>query len=101
MTLVLTVLSALEVVVFCGALIAFLRRIVAALEAIGGSPTSSLARIALGVRAIETETGHLGPQVTQLNGGLLAVADRLGAVNGHLGNARRALAPDLSPEAPV
>lgn len=94
MTLLLTVLSALEVVVFAGALIAFLGRIVRALEAIGGTPTSSLAKIRLGVRAIEQETGHLAPGVTELNRRLLAVADRLGVVDGHLAAARRALAGD-------
>ncbi len=80
----LTLLSALQVLVFVGALVAFLQRIVKALESIGGTPTSYLAKISFGVRAIEKETSHLGPQVTQLNGGLTALGDKLGVVDDHL-----------------
>ncbi len=80
----LTVLSALEVLVFVGALIRFLVRIVDSLERIGGAPGSSLAKVGFGVRAIEKETSHLGPQVLQLNAGLTALADKLGVVDGHL-----------------
>ena len=81
----LTVLSALQVLAFAGALIAFLGRIVAALERIGGSPSSSLAKVSFGVRAIEKETSHLGPQVIQLNAGLTSLAGKLTVVDGHLG----------------
>ncbi len=81
----LTILSALEVLAFVGALIAFLGRIVSALERIGGSPTSSLAKVSFGVRAIEKETSHLAPQVTQLNQGLIALGGKLTAVDTHLG----------------
>ncbi len=80
----LTVLTALQVLAFVGALVAFLQRIVATLERIGGTPTSYLAKVSFGVRAIEKETSHLGPQVTQLNQGLLALAGKLGIVDGHL-----------------
>ncbi len=81
----LTILSALEVLAFVGALIAFLGRIVSALERIGGSPTSSLAKVSFGVRAIEKETSHLALQVTQLNQGLIALGGKLTVVDAHLG----------------
>lgn len=84
MTIRLTILSAVEVLIFVGALIVYLQRIVAALERIGGTPTSSLGRVSFGVRAIEKETSHLAPQVTQLNTGLGALAGKLGIVDGHL-----------------
>ncbi len=84
MTVRLTILSALEVLVFVGALIAFLGRIVSALERIGGSPSSSLAKVSFGVRAIEKETSHLAPQVTHLNQGLIALGGKLAVVDTHL-----------------
>jgi hypothetical protein len=84
MNILLTVLTALLILVFVGVLIYYLRRIVVALERIGGSPTSYLAKLGFGVRAIERETSHLAPQVTQLNQGLTALAEGLGAVDEHL-----------------
>ncbi len=87
----LTVLSALEVVAFAGALIYFLRRISATLMRIGGAPTSYLAKISFGVSAIEKETSHLTPQATQLNEGLAALAAALGGVNERLGSVVQAL----------
>lgn len=84
MLLRLTSLTALQILAFVGALVYFLLRIVNALEKIGGSPTSFLAKLRLGLRAIETETGHLGPQVTQLNGGLVTLVGKLGVVDGQL-----------------
>ena len=87
----LTILTALEVLAFVGALIAFLARIVAQLERIGGSPSSSLAKVSFGVRAIEKETSHLAPQVTELNQGLTTLAGKLGVVDTHLGAVARRL----------
>lgn len=92
MTLGLTILSALQVLALAGALIAYLRRIVAGLERIGGSPTSYLAKVSFGVRAIEKETSHLGPQVTQLNQGLATLGAKLGVVDEHLRSTAAALA---------
>jgi hypothetical protein len=73
------------------ALALFLRRIDMTLEDIGGPhtafyrPTNFLAKIRLGVRAIETETAGLAPAVTTLNTGLSAVRDGLKAIDDHLG----------------
>ncbi|MDP9311826.1 MAG: hypothetical protein M3R24_13255 [Chloroflexota bacterium] len=87
----LTLLSALQVLAFVGALVAFLRRIAATLERIGGLPTSYLAKISFGVRAIEKETSHLAPQVTHLNSGLTTLRDKLGGVDAHLGTVAHTL----------
>lgn len=76
----LTLLSALAVVAFATVLVVYLVAILRALDAIGGRPTSFLAKIRLGVRAIESETGALAPQVTRLNDSATAIRDGLGAV---------------------
>jgi len=86
----LMVLTVVAVLLLVGVLVYFLTRIIAALESIGGEPvgygwrSSSLGKIAFGVRAIETQTGHLGPEVTKLNAGLKAAADGLISIDGHL-----------------
>lgn len=91
----LTLLSALAVVAFAVVLVVYLVAILRALEAIGGRPTSFLAKIRLGVRAIESETGALSPQVSRLNesatailGGLRGVAKDLESVAQVLGGRR-------------
>ncbi len=69
----------------------YLIAIATELEAIGGDrggygmPASLLSKIRLGVRAIETQTGGLAPQVTRLNEGLTAVRDGLRAIDDNLG----------------
>jgi len=89
-TIFLALLSALAVVALAVVLIVSLARIVAALEHIGGESTaydkrqSTLAKIAFGLRAIEQQTGHLGPEVTRLNGSLTAAAGGLGSIDAHL-----------------
>ncbi len=91
MIVLLTVLSALAVVVLFAALVFYLVRIVTILDDIGGetpkgysSRSSYLSKIAFGVRAIEQQTGHLGPQVTQLNEKLAQAAEGLRSIDGHL-----------------
>jgi hypothetical protein len=84
MAVLLAVLSALEILTFVGALVAYLARITRALEAIGGKADSSLAKLAFGLRAIEKETSHLAPQVTQLNAGLTSLGGKLGVVDDRL-----------------
>lgn len=82
--LVLTVLTAILVIVFFLVLAYALIKISNVLRSIGGAPTSYLAKLRLGLRAIEVETGHLTPQVVRVNENLTKIAAGLGAVDGHL-----------------
>ena len=84
MILLFTILTALAVLALVAALVIYLVRIIRVLERIGGTPTSLLAKIRLGVRAIEQETGHLSPEVTRLNRGLTAIAGGLKGVDDRL-----------------
>ena len=72
------VLAVLLVVAFA------LIKISGVLRSIGGTPTSYLAKLRMGLRAIESETGHLTPNVVNLNAGLTQIAGGLEAVDGHL-----------------
>lgn len=85
MALILMSLTALGVVVLFAALAVYLIEIASTLEAIGGSPTSYLAKIVFGVRAIEKETAALAPHVTRLTEGLTLAAEGLGAIRDRLG----------------
>ncbi len=69
---------------FVGALIYFVAAIHRLLVNIGGNGNSFLAKLRLGLRAIETETGHLPVQVTKLNETLTNTGAGLKIVNGHL-----------------
>jgi hypothetical protein len=72
------------------ALALFLRAIDGELETIGGpatrfvAPANYLAKIRLGVRAIERQTDALAPQVGRLNEGLTAIRDGLRAIDANL-----------------
>jgi hypothetical protein len=72
------------------ALALFLRAIDGELETIGGpatrfvAPANYLAKIRLGVRAIERQTDALAPQVGRVNEGLTAIRDGLRAIDGNL-----------------
>jgi hypothetical protein len=72
------------------ALALFLRAIDRVLEDIGGpatrftAPVNYLAKIRLGVRAIEQQTAALAPYVTKLNAGLAAIRDGLKAIDANL-----------------
>ena len=72
------------VLVLFGALLRYVLQIVGHLDAIGGTGTSYLAKLRFGLRAIETETGHLPGAVIALNEDLGRVADGLEVVEGHL-----------------
>jgi len=72
------------VLVFFLVLAVALSNISGTLESIGGSPTSFLAKLRLGLRAIEKETSHLTPQVVQINAGLTQIAGGLSSVDAHL-----------------
>ena len=86
MTVLLTFLTAILVVVFFIVLAFALVKISDVLRSIGGTPTSYLAKLRLGLRAIEQETSHLAPQVTEVNAGLSQIAGGLGAVDQSLVN---------------
>lgn len=84
MLVILMIITILATVILVIALLKYLSEISDALEAIGGDGNSYLAKLRLGLRAIETETGHLTPNVVKLNetltntaGGLKAVDDGL------------------------
>ena len=87
----LTILSVGAVAALFLALAIFLFKIIHELETIGGPATrfrdaiNYLAKIRLGVRAIEVETGGLVPQVTKLNAGLGGIRDGLRAIDQNLG----------------
>jgi hypothetical protein len=81
MILLLTILTAVAVLILVVALVVYLVQIGDGLLDIGGFETSYLAKINFGVRAIEKETSALTPQVTQLNEGLTAVAAGLRAID--------------------
>ncbi len=90
MIVALMVATIIAVLALVAVLVVFLARIIKALESIGGEPigytwrSSYLGKIAFGVRAIETQTGHLGPEVTRLNAGLTAAREGLRSIDGHL-----------------
>lgn len=90
MSILLMVLSALAVLILVGVLVYFLLRIITTLESIGGEPRgyssrlSGLGKIAFGVRAIEQQTSHLGPEVLRLNASLDQAAAGLKSIDEHL-----------------
>ncbi len=79
MILALTVISALAGLLLLGVIAYYAWRISGHLDRIGGSPTSYLAKIRMGVRAIEQETGLIGPEVSRLNQTLRRLASDLQA----------------------
>ena len=82
--LLMTVLTSALVLLVFVVLAVTLIKISGELRTIGGTPISFLAKLSLGLRAIERETSHLTPQVVLLNQGLSGVAVGLKAVDGHL-----------------
>lgn len=86
----LALVSLVGVAALFVALALFLRGIDATLEDVGGpatrfrAPSNYLAKIRLGVRAIERETDALAPYVTKVNSGLSAIRDGLKAIDGNL-----------------
>lgn len=67
------------------ALVVFLVLILRELDPTGGDGLSFLAKIRLGLRAIEIETGHIPTEVTRLNAGLTAIREGLSVVDDNLG----------------
>lgn len=84
MTTLLTLLSCLAALALLAVVAVYLILISDQLSRIGGDPTSYLAKIRFGLRAIEQETGLLAPQVTQLNEGLRSLDQGLRAVDDEL-----------------
>lgn len=76
----LTLISVIAVAALFIALAAFLVLILRELNPTGLKPVSFLAKIRMGLRAIEVETGHIPREVTKLNAGLTSVRDDLAAV---------------------
>lgn len=77
-------LTIVLVLILVFALIIIVTQIRKLLVSIGGNGTSYLAKLRLGLRAIETETGHLPVQVTKLNETLSNTGAGLKIVNKHL-----------------
>ncbi len=84
MSVLLMIITILAVLLLVYVLVHYLRGIIKLLTSIGGSGSSYLAKLRLGLRAIETETGHLPTQVTKLNGALTEVAGGLKVVDEQL-----------------
>ena len=80
----LTLLSVIAASALFIALALFLVLILRELSATGATGVSFLAKIRMGLRAIEIETGHIPKEVTKLNTGLSAVRDGLVVVDGNL-----------------
>ena len=81
MTTLLMIITILAVLALVIVLIISLSSIHKSLQHIGGSGDSFLAKLRLGLRAIETETGHLPTEVTKLNEGLTKTGAGLKAVD--------------------
>lgn len=97
-----TVLTIFLILVLAAALVVYLIRIARTLEEIGGSSRgymgenmghvlSLLSKARWGVRAIETQTSVIEPQVTRLNAGLAAIDGGLAEVESNLGGIVAAL----------
>ncbi len=84
---VLMLATALAVLGFFLVIAFALLRIDPVLEAIGGRGDSYLAKLRLGLRAIERETSHLPVAVPRINQGLGELAAGLTAVDATLGEA--------------
>jgi len=88
--IVLTVLSVLAASSLFIALALFLSAIAGELAKIGGedkgygTKANFLSKIRVGVRAIETQTGMIAPQVTKLNDTLTRIRDGLVVVDRNL-----------------
>jgi len=84
MEVLLMLFTILAVVLLVIVLVKYLRAIIKLLISIGGAGDSYLAKLRLGLRAIETETGHLPTEVTKLNKALSDTAGGLVVVNENL-----------------
>jgi hypothetical protein len=83
--------TALATLLFLAAVASALVSIVGALESIGGNGDSLLAKLRLGLRAIERETSHLPVAAPKINAGLQQIAGGLIQVDTTLGSLHAAL----------
>lgn len=81
----LTLISVIAASALFIALAIFLTLILRELEPTGRTGVSFLAKIRMGLRAIEMETANIPREVTKLNAGLSGVRDGLIVVDGNLG----------------
>ncbi len=88
---ILILASAICVLAFFLVVAFALLRIDPVLESIGGRGDSYLAKLRLGLRAIERETSHLPAAAPRINEGLAALAGGLTAVDASLGRAHATL----------
>ena len=91
MITLLTFITCLAALVFLAVVAYALTKIVTILESIGGKGDSYLAKLRLGLRAIERETSHLPAAAPGINENLGAIATGLAAVDGTLGGVHEAL----------
>lgn len=91
MLTLLILATALAALLFLAVVARALVRIVAALDAIGGAGDSLLAKLRLGLRAIEVETSHLPAAAPKINTGLQQIAGGLIQVDATLGGLYAAL----------
>jgi hypothetical protein len=97
MIIVMTILSLLVIAAFIAVLVTGLIKIHEVLESIGGERTgysgklSDLGLITFGVRAIEQQTSHLEPALTETNQGLTRASEGLYQVETNLRNALEAV----------
>ena len=81
MFVILMLITVLAAVILLVVLVSSLTKIIDDLNAIGGNPDSYLSKLRLGLRAIETETGHIPTEVTTLNTELGVIAEGLTGVD--------------------
>ena len=81
MKVFLMIITIFAVLVLVYVLLRYLSDISDTLRSIGGDGQSYLAKLRLGLRAIETETGHLPSNVMNLNETLTKTAEGLKAVD--------------------
>ena len=86
MFVILMLITVLAAVILLVVLVSNLTKIIDDLNAIGGNPDSYLSKLRLGLRAIETETGHIPTEVTTLNTEFGVIAEGLTGVDHHLVN---------------
>ncbi|SDB33900.1 hypothetical protein SAMN03097699_0786 [Flavobacteriaceae bacterium MAR_2010_188] len=84
MAVILMLITILAVLILVFVLVKYLNHIINALMSIGGNGKSYLAKLRVGLRAIETETSHLPKQLTILNKSLTDIAGGLTVVDEEL-----------------